>query len=533
VSPEQLYRQYKPKLLKVCRQYADKDSEAEDLLHDAFVIILTSLDQVKDSDRLEAWMTSIVRRVGYHYREHQLKELATLRQMPRENLSDDEPAEIPDYDQIQSLVAQLPEGYQQVFRLSVFEGLTHLEISQLLGITPHASSSQLFRARQMLRLLIRRSWVLILLLIAVPAAVWKLLQEDKPVVEGDNHPQPHEMQIPDAQQQRIPNLQSSSLQLGDPLQRASRSIPLPEPVYASADTAQAQPVVPYQAGTPNQPDSIPYHHIEAVPYEPYDMPDIKSASSPSWNISLAYSGLMGQNDDYLAGTTISRGSFNAVSNTPIPAEQAFDNWAGYNDYLSNSPLVADDAETRSLMNIAAQNSVINGGKMEARHEHQLPVTIQLMFSRQLSPRLSIEAGLSYTQMKSKTMTGSADAYVLEQQRLRYLGLPFRLGYKYFGTARFSLYASAGIMFELPIHGTLDVQHFYSGDATFRNKSALSVPCQWSTSLGTGAQFNLTPHLGIYLEPSLQYFIPDGSDIQSYRTEHPLQLTLPFGIRFHW
>lgn len=188
MSPEQLYRQYKPKLLKVCRQYADKDSEAEDLLHDAFVIILTSLDQVKDSDRLEAWMTSIVRRVGYHYREHQLKELATLRQMPRENLSDDEPAEIPDYDQIQSLVAQLPEGYQQVFRLSVFEGLTHLEISQLLGITPHASSSQLFRARQMLRLLIRRSWVLILLLIAVPAAVWKLLQEDKPVVEGDNHP---------------------------------------------------------------------------------------------------------------------------------------------------------------------------------------------------------------------------------------------------------------------------------------------------------------------------------------------------------
>lgn len=41
------------------------------------------------------------------------------------------------------------------------------------------------------------------------------------------------------------------------------------------------------------------------------------------------------------------------------------------------------------------------------------------------------------------------------------------------------------------------------------------------------------YLGIYLEPSLQYFVDDGSNIKTYRTEHPLSITLPLGIRFRW
>jgi RNA polymerase sigma-70 factor (ECF subfamily) len=53
------------------------------------------------------------------------------------------------------------------------------------------------------------------------------------------------------------------------------------------------------------------------------------------------------------------------------------------------------------------------------------------------------------------------------------------------------------------------------------------------SIGLGIQYDLTPHLGIYMEPSLQYFFNDGSNLNSYRTEHPLSITLPIGLRFHW
>ena len=55
-----LYSQYKPHLLQVCRQYTRDDNVAEDLLHDAFVIILTSLHSVRDAEKLESWMVTIV-----------------------------------------------------------------------------------------------------------------------------------------------------------------------------------------------------------------------------------------------------------------------------------------------------------------------------------------------------------------------------------------------------------------------------------------------------------------------------------------
>ena len=72
-----------------------------------------------------------------------------------------------------------------------------------------------------------------------------------------------------------------------------------------------------------------------------------------------------------------------------------------------------------------------------------------------------------------------------------------------------------------------------GQVTFQRDETLDVPHQWSTTLGVGVQYDLTPHMGIYMEPSLQYFFDDGCDLKSYRTEHPLNVTLPLGIRLHW
>ena len=68
------------------------------------------------------------------------------------------------------LIDRLPEGYGQVFRLSVFEGLTHKEIANMLGIEPHSSSSQLARAKKMLRKMIQQYWVAGLLLLLVPVS---------------------------------------------------------------------------------------------------------------------------------------------------------------------------------------------------------------------------------------------------------------------------------------------------------------------------------------------------------------------------
>lgn len=513
---------------------------AEDLLHDAFVIILTSLDKLEDPEKIESWMTAIVRNVGYHYRQHLNKEQSALQRFAQERPETAETNQAPDYDELQSLVSQLPQGYQQVFRMSVFEGLSHQEISQLLGIAPHSSSSQLAHAKRMLRALIRQSWVLILLLIAIPTAVWKLLQKEEPT-----------------EQPATARKTSSEPHQPEPVVEK----PDDKPVYAAADKRPSSSPVNYQTEAVVQPDSIPYHAIEeridtltetaqeeesprdTLIYQP--LPTLpsneeyhltvttKSEPSGKWDIKLAYNGQIGQRDDYLAATTVGKGSFDAATNSQIPTEDAYDNWFVYNYYLSNSPYVSDDPETRSLINIATQNSAVNGGKMEAQYEYQLPITIQLLLSRQLSQRLSFETGLSYTRLSSTINTGSSQAYIQERQRIHYLGVPLRLGWQWYSKAHLSLYSSAGLMLELPIRSITDVNHISNGSTTYHSESTLNAPNQLSTTLGIGLQYDFTPHLGIYLEPSLQYFFDDGSDIKTYRTEHPLSVTLPLGIRFRW
>jgi len=49
------------------------------------------------------------------------------------------------------LVNALPDGYRTIFNLYVFEGLTHREIGDLLGISDNTSKSQLYNAREALK----------------------------------------------------------------------------------------------------------------------------------------------------------------------------------------------------------------------------------------------------------------------------------------------------------------------------------------------------------------------------------------------
>ena len=538
-----LYEQNRPRLLNICRQYTKADDVAEDLLHDAFVIILTSLNQLRDEDKLESWMTTIVRNVGYHYKMHLGKEQAALQQMgiDRQGVTDN--GIMPDIEELQELVAQLPEGYQQVFRLSVFEGLSHQEIGHLLGIAPHTSSSQLSHAKRMLKILIKQSWVLILLLIAIPTAIWNLLQKEEPdaikdlktVSDNSNQQKPQPEPVVESPHDKPVYVSISKRPSVHSIRYQTEAVILPDSIPFMEEHADTLTEITQVIKEDTLRDTLIFRHepIPASNDEPHITMESPSKSS-TWNIQLAYSGQTGQRDNYMAAANINQQSFASVSNTFIPANYAFSNWIDYSWSLNNAfPTDEVTAETRSLMEIAAQNSMINHGEMVAQHTHELPFNIQLTLSRQLTSRLSIETGLSYTQMKSVTITGSTTAHIQEQQRLRYIGIPLRFGWKWYNKSHFSLYTSAGAMLEFPIRSTLNVNHITNDITTFSKESTLDAPIQWSISLGLGVQYDLTPHLGIYMEPSLQYYFDDGSNLKSYRTEHPRSITLPLGLRFHW
>ena len=124
-----LYKAYTPKMRGVCRRYVSDEQTISDVLHDSFLIIFTSFDKLRDDRKAEAWMMSITRNVASKYKDH-LAKMTFVSQEEAEHLQtsegESEVRGVPLEDVLQ-FVNRLPEGYGQVFRLSVFEGMSHRE----------------------------------------------------------------------------------------------------------------------------------------------------------------------------------------------------------------------------------------------------------------------------------------------------------------------------------------------------------------------------------------------------------------------
>ena len=146
----ELYKAYAQRMRGVCRRYISDEQAVDDVLHDAFVIIFTSFDRLRDAGKAEAWMMAITRNVASKYKDH----LISLSFAPLEEAeslvapSEDTTVKGVPLEEVQKLIDRLPEGYAKVFRLSVFEGMSHKEIAAVLDIEPHSSSSQLTRAKK-------------------------------------------------------------------------------------------------------------------------------------------------------------------------------------------------------------------------------------------------------------------------------------------------------------------------------------------------------------------------------------------------
>ena len=143
-------------------------------------------------------------------------------------------------------------------------------------------------------------------------------------------------------------------------------------------------------------------------------------------------------------------------------------------------------------------------------EHHLPIRLGLSLNYQLSPRLALLSGISYTYLYSefKIPLYSNASY---DQKLHYLGIPLGLSYQLWAASRFQLYLSGGLMLE---------------------KCLNEKPWQWSVEASAGIEYSLVRQLGLYLEPSLGYYFKDGTSFDHYYKEHPLAPSIEFGLRLH-
>ena len=125
---EELYKSYAPRLRSVCRRYVSNEDLVNDALHDAFVVIFTSFDSLREDSKAEAWMISIARNVALKCNDYaevlptiSIEEINELELPPIvEETTDVRGIPLPE---VIKLIDTLPEGYKQVFNLSVLKVL--------------------------------------------------------------------------------------------------------------------------------------------------------------------------------------------------------------------------------------------------------------------------------------------------------------------------------------------------------------------------------------------------------------------------
>ncbi|TYP99107.1 RNA polymerase sigma-70 factor (ECF subfamily) [Tenacibaculum adriaticum] len=149
-AQQQLFEQFSPKMLSVCRQYVKDLHHAEDLMLQGFLKIFINLHKFKNEGSFEGWIRRIMVNTCISY----LRKKNPI-QLTDEDYSFNEQAnhslESTSVEDIQKLIDQLPDGYKMVFNLYAIEGYKHSEIAQQLNISESTSKSQLFKARKWLQ----------------------------------------------------------------------------------------------------------------------------------------------------------------------------------------------------------------------------------------------------------------------------------------------------------------------------------------------------------------------------------------------
>ena len=530
----------------------EDESTAEDILHDAFIIIFTSINSLKDNSKLEGWMITIVRNLSLRFLQSTEKSNILLSSLGKDVLSEEDDKEKNiELELLLSAIELLPEGNREIFKLSVLDGLSHKDIGDLLGINPHSSSSQLARAKKMLRVILIKYWMLFLLPILIPVYIY-IATRDKTVETSDNEPtatNTHKSQSKYVQKgletlRKEESRYSTSPSTTSNAGRGSAGTIVPEgniALQVSTDSAKTeQRILSFNV------DSLQKHlaigirtddSLYCIPQPPQDKMialnerknfNVCNMKKYPWTFNLGYSSNAGANGamsnlNYLSVVDYANGGASAKLYT----------WDDYVNYLVRNNALMDSVERAKMSWIALNNATEGNASLGEKAHHYRPKTFSLSLNKQLSSHWTFGTGLTYTRMKSDFESEFHGATLLKTQKIDYVGIPLRLTYRIWSKGRFNAYTTGGVTFEMPVHSSLDKKYIITSDSSYTLKGDIKPRYQWSVNLGAGVQYKLFKPFSLYIEPNMFYYFRNGSSLETYRTEHPFIITVPFGLRLTW
>lgn len=147
---EALYYKYAKKMKGICLRYASNTNEAEDIFHDAFIKVFSSIKNFKMQGSFEGWIRRIVinTAIDYYKKNLNLSNNVSIDDVGESELIDLSFDEQLHTEDLLKVLEKLPTGYKMIFNFYAIEGYSHKEIAELLSISEGTSKSQLSKARK-------------------------------------------------------------------------------------------------------------------------------------------------------------------------------------------------------------------------------------------------------------------------------------------------------------------------------------------------------------------------------------------------
>ena len=423
--------------------------------------------------------------------------------------------------------------------MSVLDGLSHQEISELLDIAPHSSSSQLSRAKTMLRNILSPRAMLIIVLALIVIPVYRYFTAKKKLVsENDVNivrtRKPNEGITPIQKKPNVSVIRAQNAILcsnyrsvqqrknmvitgGDSIKTGQNVI-----VEITDSLQKSQQFLVY-----NEQDSIitKILSIHIPNEEKWIADDTKTHKKSKWQLLAAGS----------LGTTIAQNVYKIITSSgdditsEQPSKKSFTTWEEYSEYLHRLTPTDPTAENIAMMDITDNNK----GKIEEAEHHDKPIILGLAVNKSIGKHWSLETGLQYSYLKSYFTLGTGNYRVDKEQKLHYIGIPVKLSYQFMAYKRLSAYGSAGASIQIPLSGKTYADYVVGGKSGYTTDWKTTPSIQWTVNTNIGIQYQFAPKLTLFVEPTLNWYIPNGSEVKNTWTERPFTLTVPFGIRLSW
>lgn len=191
-----------------------------------------------------------------------------------------------------------------------------------------------------------------------------------------------------------------------------------------------------------------------------------------------------------------------------------------------SGFLAQDAPTYGALELLAPNgkNLLAATGNEVHRHHRQPIKAGVSLRYHIGDRWSVQTGVNYSYHSSDI----EEENLTTEQRLHFVGIPVAASYSVWRNDHFNVYLTAGGEVEKLVRGTQ--RHLYR---THEQTDRVHMgQLQVSATLTAGAEYHITPVVGVYVEPGGVYHFDNGSGLSTIYHDHQLDFSLNLGVRFN-